>query len=309
MTEGRFRAGVQPGEGVVARYGDVAVVVAPGGDAFTDALLHRVAAANGDPRALAWQVVALVAAHQPAVPPFALALGDRVVLHGTARAVVDGQEVTSGDVWTWTERPLAPHGSLAISVAPGPVVAVPRSDLRDGVLAGAGLVLEPMSVPTPVPTSVPTPEPTPAPAAIVAPPPPSVEDVGTTMARVRTQDTVHLADAIAALHADDGSRVPLDRDYVLGRDPRQDPAVLRGEATPIKVTDSEQLISRVHAYVAVTRSAVTVRDCGSANGTFVAAPGDPSWTRIGPDPQEIPIGHSIRLGLRVYTHVPADDAG
>ena len=98
--------------------------------------------------------------------------------------------------------------------------------------------------------------------------------------------------------------MPLDRDYVFGRDPRQDPAVVRGAASPIQVEDGEQLISRVHAYVSVAGGQVTVRDAGSANGTYVAAPGDPGWHRIGPDPVPLPVGHSLRLGLRVYTHLP-----
>jgi pSer/pThr/pTyr-binding forkhead associated (FHA) protein len=109
------------------------------------------------------------------------------------------------------------------------------------------------------------------------------------------------------LRADDGRRVPLDRDYVLGRDPRQDPAVVRGAASPIQVDDGEQLISRVHAYVVVTEDGVTVRDARSANGTYVAAPGDDAWTRIGLDPVLVPVGHSLRLGLRVYTHVSPDE--
>ncbi len=125
--------------------------------------------------------------------------------------------------------------------------------------------------------------------------------------RLVAHETVRLADRIAVLHADDGSRVPLDRNYVFGRDPRQDPAVVRGASSPIQIDDGEQLISRVHAYVVVTGDGVTVRDASSANGTYVAAPGDETWTRIGPDPVPVPVGHSLRLGLRVYTHMPAED--
>ncbi|WP_183095990.1 FHA domain-containing protein, partial [Nocardioides stalactiti] len=142
-------------------------------------------------------------------------------------------------------------------------------------------------------------------ASIVTPRPPTAEEVSTAFAAT-PNETVHIADSIAALHADDGTRVPLDRDYVLGRDPRQDPTVVRGVAAPVQVDDGEQLISRIHAYVSVHGDGVTVRDAGSANGTFVAAPGAAAWTRIGPDPTPVPVGHSLRLGLRVYTHVPAE---
>lgn len=349
MADDRFRAGVQPGDGVVARYGAVALVVAPGGDAFTDALVRLVSRTYDDPRGLVWQLTGLVAAHQPGVPAFAVAIGGpqsrRVLVHGSARVVVDGQQVTGTEVWTWTERVFGPHGSLTLTVAPGEVPPAPRTDLRDGVLGGCGLVLEPepafpaaaapapsrpaspvpppvappvaappasplrsagQSVFTPLPTPAPTPTPTPAPRApVVTPRPPTADEVSTAF-RAVPNETVHIADAIASLQADDGSRVPLDRDYVLGRNPHQDPAVVRGTSSPVKVDDGAQLISRVHTYVSVAGGAVTVRDAGSANGTFIAAPGDAQWTRIGPDPVPLPVGHSLRLGLRVYTHLPAE---
>jgi hypothetical protein len=349
MADDRFRAGVQPGDGVVARYGAVALVVAPGGDAFTDALVRLVSVAYDDPRSLVWQVTGLVAAHQPGVPAFALAIGGpqsrRVLVHGSARAVVDGEEIDGAGMWTWCERVFGAHGRLTLTVAAGAVTAAPRSDLRDGVLGGSGLVLEPEPVfpaaappgpgrpaaPTPAPVAppveapqpsplgsagrsvfapLPTPSPTPTPApapraAIVTPPPPTADEVSTAF-RAIPSETVHIADAIAALQADNGSRVPLDRDYVFGRNPQQDPAVVRGASSPVKVDDGAQLISRIHTRVSVAGGTVTVRDAGSANGTFIAAPGDAQWTRIGPEPVPLPVGHSLRLGLRVYTHVPAD---
>ena len=55
-----------------------------------------------------------MAAHQPGVPAFALAIGAphdrRVLVHGAARAVVDGEEVDGADVWTWRERAFGVHG-------------------------------------------------------------------------------------------------------------------------------------------------------------------------------------------------------
>jgi hypothetical protein len=291
MAASPFRVGVQPGDGLVARYGDVAVVVARGADAFTDALLRRVSVAYDDPRALVWQVVGLMAAHRPEVPPFALAVGAaesrRVLVHGSARVVVDGDELRGDGLWTWREQEVAPHASLALTVGPVPVVAAPGTDLRDAVLNGAGLVFETA-------------------AKASAPRPPSEEEVGTAIRRL-AHETVRLADRIAVLQADDGSRVALDRNYVFGRDPRRDPDVVRGAASPIRIDDGEQLISRVHAYLVVTGDGVAVRDAGSANGSYIAAPGDDTWTRIGHDPVPVPVGHSVRFGLRVYTHVSADD--
>lgn len=289
MAESRIRGAVVPGAGVVATYGDVAVVLAAGDDGFTESLLRRIQSGHSDPRALVWQIIGLAAVHQPGVPAFAIAVGEprarRVLVHGAARAVIDGDEYTGADLWTIRELDVGPHHAVALTVAPGPVVAGPASDIPEGTLVGAGLVLEP---------------------AVAAPRPPPAVPLGTAI-RAVALETVQLADRIAALQGDDGSRVPLDRNYVFGRDPRQDPAVVRGAASPIQVDDEEHLISRVHAYVTVTGTQVAVRDAHSANGTFIAAPGDQDWTRVGRDPVPVPEGHSLRFGLRVYTHMPADD--
>ena len=43
--------------------------------------------------------------------------------------------------------------------------------------------------------------------------------------------------------------------------------------------DVKKAISRVHARIRLDGWNVTVADAGSANGTFVAQPGDQSWTR------------------------------
>jgi pSer/pThr/pTyr-binding forkhead associated (FHA) protein len=102
--------------------------------------------------------------------------------------------------------------------------------------------------------------------------------------------------------SDDGVRTPLDRPYVFGREPQLDPAVAEGNASPIRLADPEQLISRVQAYVDVDGDRVTVQDAHSANGTFIAAPGAPEWQRLGTEPAELPVGWSIRMGRRIFTH-------
>ena len=109
------------------------------------------------------------------------------------------------------------------------------------------------------------------------------------------------------LVADDGMRIPLDRSYVLGREPDNDPAVTQGTATPIRLRDIESLISRVHCYITVDAEQVLIRDAHSANGTFVAAPGDEAWTQLGSDAVVLPPTWSVRVGNRVLTFVA--DAG
>ncbi len=100
-------------------------------------------------------------------------------------------------------------------------------------------------------------------------------------------------------------RIPLDRAYVLGREPDDDPAVTSGEATPVRLTDDDSLISRIQSYIDVAAGQVSLRDAASANGTFVAAPGDEAWSRVGGDAVVLPPEWSLRVGNRVFTYVVA----
>ncbi|HVB90926.1 MAG TPA: FHA domain-containing protein [Acidimicrobiales bacterium] len=111
---------------------------------------------------------------------------------------------------------------------------------------------------------------------------------------------------VGFLVATDGMRIPLDRAYVLGRAPEDDPGVTSGVATPIKLDDSDNLISRVHGVVSVKDGQVSVRDSSSANGTYIAKPGDAEWTRVGPDPVVLPPTWSLRVGKQVFTHMSVD---
>ena len=312
MNGVQVRMAVQPGDGVVARFGDLAVVVGIGGDAdaFSRQLLDLLAVGSADRETL-WRVVALLVERRSEAPPFGLLVGRsnadrRLLLYGAVRAVVDDTELAGGEALTWLERPV-PADVQRVGVtltADGPVSADPRTDLGHGMLAGAGFVLEPVSGrPQSAAGSPPSAAPEP-----VAPPPP-VEGHVDTAIRTPGGQTVLLADEIAHLVAEDGSRVPLDRAYVVGRDPRQDPAVRRGAASPVFVPDPELTVSRVQAYLDLEAGTLVIRDAGSSNGTDVAAPGDPEWTRLGNEPFALPVGWSIRIGRRVYTYVaPGADA-
>ena len=95
---------------------------------------------------------------------------------------------------------------------------------------------------------------------------------------------------------------------MLGREPESDPSVKGGEATPVRLSDDENLVSRVHSYITVEAEQVSVRDAGSANGTFVAAPGDENWAQVGGEPVVLPPTWSIRVGNQVFTYVAASAA-
>ena len=119
--------------------------------------------------------------------------------------------------------------------------------------------------------------------------------------------TVFVTRPVGFLVAADGMRIPLDRGYVLGREPDIDPAVADGVATPIRLSDEGNLISRVQSHIAVHDGEVQVRDANSLNGTFVAGPGDEEWTRIGADAVTLPPEWSLRVGDVVFTYVVTAD--
>jgi pSer/pThr/pTyr-binding forkhead associated (FHA) protein len=109
---------------------------------------------------------------------------------------------------------------------------------------------------------------------------------------------------IGVLRCADGPTIPLDRSYVLGRDPQNDPSVRTGLATPITVSDPTNLISRVHAFVSVDDDVVSVRDASTVSGTYLAEPGAEGWTRLTTERSEIPPGWHLRIGTKVFVFEP-----
>jgi hypothetical protein len=327
------RIAVQPGDGLVGRYGDTALLVSghdPDEAQFVEELVAAVEAAGAEGPlpggTLAHRLGELVlGAGSGRVASFGVVApvetGTLVFLHGDVGVTVDGasgsQHLSGTEAVTWVDRLLTePFDRLSLSLVDAePAPAHPRSDLRVGVVPGAGLVWLPGSGGGRAPEEGPTPparevpewdtESVPAPAArqtagsalfdaeaeeegTVAPPHPG----GATMA-ART--------APGELVDEDGSRTPLDRDYVLGREPGGDEEVRTGKAAPLVIDDPDQLVSRVHARLRSDGGVAFIEDAPSANGTFIAAPDSTSWTRVGPEATELPPGWKVRLGNQVYT--------
>ncbi|MDX6420879.1 MAG: hypothetical protein QOG28_5499 [Trebonia sp.] len=101
---------------------------------------------------------------------------------------------------------------------------------------------------------------------------------------------------LGVLVLDDGTRLPLDGDYVLGREPTFDSDVIDGRSRPVRINDSNGTVSRLHLRISLVGWQVEVSDLGSANGSVLQsshgertlAPYEPTMVEPG---ARIGIGH------------------
>ena len=108
---------------------------------------------------------------------------------------------------------------------------------------------------------------------------------------------------LGVLLVDDGRGYPLDRDYVIGREPLLDGDVAAGRATPLPVTDAEGSVSRLHLRVALVGWRVEVRDLGSANGSVLYGAGGPR-ALVPADVAVLDPGARVGVGRRSVQFLP-----
>ncbi|NUP30075.1 MAG: hypothetical protein HOQ44_25915, partial [Nocardia sp.] len=145
--------GIAPGEGLVARFGDV-VIYLVGANASTERILgavEAVADAEHPGAAIAQRLAAVVFGTGSEPPPFGLvaptADGTLVLLRGPVSAMISGAEgsrrLVGARAFTWVDEIVRdPVRTLAVGPgADGRVTPYPRTDLRAGVVPGGGFVI------------------------------------------------------------------------------------------------------------------------------------------------------------------------
>jgi hypothetical protein len=309
--------GMMAGDGLVTRFGDVVVLLSNGGQAVAPLLAAvKVAADATNPGAtLAEHLASLAFSGDLARVPFGAVAptdgGLLLLLRGKVVAEVEGGEGArrlSGErAMTWVDEVLPPHWhriSVWFAEKSSPNSEELNTDLQRGVVSGGGFVMRPARAlqdaervsQTVVSTRTVVGE------QIIDQATMKVQGAPMAFEPRRGADETSTARAVdAALVADDGAVYPLDRSYVIGRDPLRDDSVRTATATPITL-QADSHISRIHAYISVDGDTVTVRDASTPGGTFVAAPGATQWTEIDTSPVDLPLGWSMRVGERIFTH-------
>ncbi len=319
------RCEVLPGDSVVARRGGGLLWVdAPGSPALV-AALHACLGVSGPGAdrvlaAVAGQVSSL--AHGAA--SFALVLSDSsggagtgvALWSGKGQPAVDGVPVSGSSVEGCT---LASGFQLGQTLYVGPGQAAPQMppgvayDLVEGTVPGSGAMLQ-IAAAAPSSSSA-VPPATAAPSSLGSG---AAGGAGFASARELPAEQPASGEQTAfwrpetssapVLRFDDGMVVTVDEDLVLGRRPDSHELVTAGNARPVPIADTQNVLSSAHAALQRSGREVSLVDLGSLNGTHVAGPEATEWTQLEPGvAHPLSDGDRLLLGWTVITvEQPAD---
>ena len=315
------RCEVLPGDAVVARRGGGLLWVdAPGSPALV-AALHACLGVSGSG---ADRVLAAVAGQMGSLAhgsaSFALVLiddsGTGVALwSGKGQPAVDGVPVPGSAVEGGT---LASGFALGQTLYVGPGQAVPQMppgvayDLVEGTVPGSGAMLQLASAAPSSSSVVP-----PATGGSSSFATGSDAGFGSGHAAAATdqpasgeQTAFWRPEQASApvLRFDDGLVVTVDDDLVLGRRPDSHELVSSGNARPVPIADTQNVLSSAHAALQRSGREVSLVDLGSLNGTHVAGPDATEWTQLEPGvAHPLSDGDRLLLGWTVITFEQAQD--
>ena len=315
------RCEVLPGDSVVARRGGGLLWVdAPGSPALVAALHSCLGVAGpGSERVLA-AVAGQVSRLSEGPASFALVLSDTTggsgsgvaLWSGKGQPAVDGVPVSGSSVDGCT---LASGFALGqtLYVGPGqPASSVPPGvafDLTEGTVPGSGALLQ-LAAPVSSGVAVPPASSTPSAESFTAG---SDAGFGTSvgggpvsapMAQAGESTAFWRPEPAASpvLRFDDGMVVTVDEDLVLGRRPDGHELVISGNARPVPIADTQNVLSSAHAAIQRAGRDVTLTDLGSLNGTHVAGPEATEWTQLEPGVSHpLSDGDRLLLGWTVIT--------
>jgi hypothetical protein len=204
-----------------------------------------------------------------------------------------------------------------------PAAAAAVAGAAAGVSSGASALTDlaeplPAAEPEPAPTApepvvaaevaaAAAPEPPPAPAEPFAAP--AAAAVAAAASAAPEAPSAPTGKSIGVIVFEDGTSYALDKDYIIGREPENDAAVVAGRAGPLVVDDAERSISRVHAELRLFGSELQIVDRGSTNGTYVWSDTNADWVRLVPNQvASVKPGGWVAVGSRSFVF-EAEGAG
>ncbi|HTH06440.1 MAG TPA: FHA domain-containing protein [Ilumatobacteraceae bacterium] len=231
------------------------------------------------------------------------------VVPGVGITLVSGGHVAAMPTPAGDEEVLAPAAAAA---AAGSAAAGAVAGVSSGAAALADLA-EPLPAAEPAPAAPEpvveaAPEPPPVPAEPFAAPAPAAA-AAAAAAVPETSGGSPGAKSIGVIVFEDGTSYALDKDYIIGREPENDAAVVAGRAGPLVVDDAERSISRVHAELRLFGSELQIVDRGSTNGTYVWSDTNADWVRLVPNQvASVKPGGWVAVGSRSFVF-EAEGAG